>query len=577
MSGTSPQQESYDKIFTNMPSAFRENLINSVKIGDLENVQRTYMDMYNIVKSQIENITPKKDKYIRHQIINYHREKDGRTALHMAYAFKYIDIIKFLIDNGGLITLKDNEGDTPVRYMMSVGVKPADIDILEYTITIPKLAPEDGKEIATLLNSMLPTDKYKRLGMGTYGLVVAPGFQINDERKDKTVTKFMFNGKEYKDTLKTKEKIKRNLPLLNTLTEPYEKEYVFSNIATNNAQVAKILKALKPSIKNTNQIYPILMENLGKSFYTLNDEDIPAIAAIPIKTILEQYKKLADTIAQLKEKRYIHGDIRETNIVLNLETGKITIIDFDWLLNVTEFINRYEFQFYCHPPELIFTKEKRYFYYTEFKKNLNVGQYKDVIEERLKIIGNVYTPYDVIHHDDEIYNGVRESMYTKAGIKETNDNTKMLPYDYAKNIHTMLANSYLQIDSYGLGYSLSYFHKILEKTKPLRNPKEWALIDKLKIMVHSLCDTSYLKRMRIEEFQQFIKSEQMKKYGNQTLKKPKPFISKLTRINELANNNANANVNVNVNANTRGGYRKVKTLKHHNRRRRTLKNMTRKV
>ncbi len=491
--------------------SFTEDLINAAKSGNLQAVKDTYT-----------RLTAGKTNTQKKQIINYRRVKDGKTALHLAYGLKHLEIAKFLIQIGADVTLEDKDNETPVQYML--GFPPYNIALLEYTITLPNLDPEIGREIASILNKELPVNTYKRLGMGSYGLVVSPSFKTKNNTK---VTKFMFRKNTYDEILGTMEKIKRNLPLLYTNTQPYPDKYTFSNIATNNAQVGKILRALNPRIKNTNQIYPLVMDNLGKAFNQITDADLPALAAIPIKTLLEQYRHLADTLIQLKEKEYIHGDIRETNIVINLQTGKITLIDFDWLYKVPEFKRKYLYQFYPHPPELIFAKDKASYYSNEFRKNKTFQEFNDMMDKRLIETKSVYQ-YDSLHTlVDDIQMGVLKSMYRVTNINEKNINinTKELPADYGTKIQTMLDNAYLQIDSYGLGYSLAYFHRLLEKTKPLRPAEDAATIDAIKPWVYRLCDPSYVDRMSIETFRANIEGEYQRLFPPAPVPVPEPVVA----------------------------------------------------
>ncbi len=488
--------------------------------------------------------------------VNYQRAKDGKTALHMAYGFRHYNLIPFLIENGADITIKDNDDDNPIDYLI-VMIHHSPIDdnvkkILEYSLTIPNITEKNRKDIARIIK------KYKVIGKGTYGLVISPEFKTMNESK---VTKFMFQKKNYNLALNATNSIRMRVPLLsNGLPSKYNKEYKFKNVAANNEYVAEELKALRPNIQNENMVYPLKMENLGVSFNNLNNTHIRTIAAIPIKTILEQYLKLAYTIKQIGQQGYIHGDIRETNIVINLSTGKITIIDFDWFLPYYEFMEDYGTQFYSHPPELIFAKDKFNKIITSFSKPITVGEFNKIVNEQLEIIDEKYH-FDKIHTIDGIKEGVIETMNalhaesiplgipsknnntddelspiskenlkaemlfnkpTSALMKNTFNKNNFLPAQKSK-LYKIYENnserpvkdllgkykrqiliSYRQIDSYGLGYSLSIFHNFLEKTIPLRPAEDKEILDKLKVLVNALCNPAFHERMTIGNFEKNI-------------------------------------------------------------------------
>ncbi len=459
-----------------------ENFIALVRTGDLKAIQDAYM---------------KGSLYI-----NYEREKDNRTALHYAYVNNYLDIVKFLIAHGADITVRDINGETPVGYMLNNG-GPYSVPLLEYTIGLPNLPKKDSYKIGKILNELLPTNEYKRLGMGSYGLVVTPSFKTKNNTK---VTKFMFNKKSYKNALNTSKRIKRNLPSLNMYFEPYPNAHTLSNVEKNNAQLGKILKALQPGMRNTNEIYPIMMENLGISFADLNSTHVPALTRLSIRTILEQYQKLAAAVLELKQKGYIHGDIRETNMMIDLTSGIIKIIDFDWLMKVNEFKESYEAQFYSHPPELIFAKDVApYFNDLVSNPKLPIIEYKENINERTDEMEYIFD-YDSVHTFPQIRSGIIETMYNAVEIGPLNPVRDMLG-DYGLHFEIIMDKAYLQIDSYGLGYSLSVLHKLLEKTKGGRPGSDYPIINKLGTWTHLLCDPSQYKRMDIKTFKALIDTE----------------------------------------------------------------------
>jgi serine/threonine protein kinase len=75
----------------------------------------------------------------------------------------------------------------------------------------------------------------------------------------------------------------------------------------------------------------------------------------PIKIILEQVLKLYRQVEAILNSGNIHGDIRETNVMIAPNDGKMTLIDFGWLMPIDEFFEQYDHAlgFYSNPPESI--------------------------------------------------------------------------------------------------------------------------------------------------------------------------------------------------------------------------------
>jgi hypothetical protein len=98
----------------------------------------------------------------------------------------------------------------------------------------------------------------------------------------------------------------------------------------------------------------------------------------------------------------------------------------------------------------------------------------------------------------------KRKLYTiyernNVNLDSNNDNNRVIP-NLLGNYIKQMDDSYLQIDSYGLGYSLSIFHNFLEKTIPLRPAEDKDIINKLKLLVSALCKPSATKRIFINIF-----------------------------------------------------------------------------
>ncbi len=103
------------------------------------------------------------------------------------------------------------------------------------------------------------------------------------------------------------------------------------------------------------ELYLARMPNLGVDFNTVYDYTFMNVAPykeIHVSRIGAQIKKLLTQVVALQTNGKIHGDIRETNLMIK-PNGIMTIVDFDWLFPNFEFYRRYykSFGFYNNPPE----------------------------------------------------------------------------------------------------------------------------------------------------------------------------------------------------------------------------------
>ena len=126
----------------------------------------------------------------------------------------------------------------------------------------------------------------------------------------------------------------------------YRHAYKFKNIPAN-------LQAKFRANPDT-EIYPVRMPYLGVDFIPENLLSSRSdIQKVPVGIILAQTLKLLEQVKHIKDRGYIHGDIRETNVMIRPDTGVMTLIDFDFLQPAGDFLTNYPFGFYCHPPETL--------------------------------------------------------------------------------------------------------------------------------------------------------------------------------------------------------------------------------
>jgi serine/threonine protein kinase len=87
-------------------------------------------------------------------------------------------------------------------------------------------------------------------------------------------------------------------------------------------------------------IYAVHMPHLGVDL-THVKEILRHLLAIPAPIMLTNMYKLLEKVEMLWNHGYVHGDVRPPNIMIQPETGKLTLIDFDFLMEVREFAKVY--------------------------------------------------------------------------------------------------------------------------------------------------------------------------------------------------------------------------------------------
>jgi serine/threonine protein kinase len=203
------------------------------------------------------------------------------------------------------------------------------------------------------------------LGEGTYGKVIPASTFLNPDLgkevfvnntgiKNDNVVKifkrpFPKDERNYRKTITAYETVRDSLNANNGFRlNPYK------NLKGKNIQATT--KARLGITNNEKDIYAVRMPNLGHSIWdVVNDDGIKdIIRTISFPMILRQIVKVLQQLHGLEDAGYIHGDIRETNIMIHPITGTITIIDFDLLQTSSDFKkNIWWARNYNTPPEWI--------------------------------------------------------------------------------------------------------------------------------------------------------------------------------------------------------------------------------
>jgi serine/threonine protein kinase len=168
---------------------------------------------------------------------------------------------------------------------------------------------------------------------------------------------------------------------------------------------------------------------------------------------------------------YIHGDIRETNVLFNLNNATMTIIDFDWLKPFNEIYNTYPEFFYSWPPEClyIFGRKKKDKHTRQYIYNINIQSLfnrnmkfitNDTILEQYEIVMNkydYYMPYDATKGMSHFLNNTRPFRTNARNTDDINYDIEIYFNDKTNELFNITKD---YIDMYGLGIA---FYRLLQR------------------------------------------------------------------------------------------------------------------
>jgi hypothetical protein len=304
---------------------------------------------------------------------------------------------------------------------------------------------------------------------GSYGCVIKPALPNRADNSEPWmqypthVTKLFFD-KKYMYKANTNSKRVYNLLGHNKghKTHKYKHKYRSSNIPNNiRTRCAKIGKNVP--------LYPLMMPNLGNDFWGLGkDMKYKKYRSISVTIILEQILKIMKEIQILVNNNLIHGDIRETNLLIHPETGTMTIIDFDLLYPSNVYYDKVHLGFYCNPPEVLL--------YTKFKKfmnappaDLNVLLDRHEIDSQLDKYEKRHTAFrfaqpqylDRKASKSDIKSALKDSIFYFASHLDSEDSGLSLQ----KELRAALLPSY---DGYGFAFTMLEFLGFVYPTTTIR-------------------------------------------------------------------------------------------------------------
>ena len=316
---------------------------------------------------------------------------------------------------------------------------------------------------ATIANVVVPNttappsqENVQVLGKGSYGCVFEPA--LSNKNNTNTVREFPGEVTKvfYQKSAYNKAMRNRNiLPLLGpNAVYPitgYKRKIVASNIARKTRRNCNI------PYNDGEMMYGIHMPNLGISIGSLprNIIAIDMLRQLPYNTLFSQFRKLMKQILNLRERHFVHGDVRETNILIHPEHGNMTLIDFDWLMPWNEFKKTYPGSFYSCPPESVLLHQDTFFVEPVITPDAFIGSNRI----RRNIV-SWHTPYERIIETSGIL-----SRATKTLWRNTLDKQYIARLSYillSNTIATSPADAYNQFtnklfmsfDSYGLALAL---------------------------------------------------------------------------------------------------------------------------
>jgi hypothetical protein len=316
--------------------------------------------------------------------------------------------------------------------------------------------------------SEISNNKYEIAGSGTYGIVVTPALPNKNNigkniKYPKNVTKIYKNKKAYKNAISTTKNIQSKIPDLHINVFPYKRRYTVKNLPksikrTVNRYLNTGTKYNSNSNENTqsDSLYMLRTPNLGISVFTIETNPFyyRKVRALPYKDICLQMYKCMNIVKAINDAGYIHGDIRETNVLLNLDTATMTIIDFDWLKTFDNFFVEYPTFYYSHPPECLFIWGR----YVPFKEY----NFLDLIKNNtFKNKEEIKQIYDIVNtHLDYYFSSVAaEGMVEFIKYIEKKGVTPINLRLWSPSMERVLFNTTKDfIDSYGLAYT---FYKLL--------------------------------------------------------------------------------------------------------------------
>jgi serine/threonine protein kinase len=330
------------------------------------------------------------------------------------------------------------------------------------------------------------------LGSGSYGMVFKPALpNTNINAFPGEVSKIFYRKYNRNKALIASNTIKKHVPSLNIPFKPYNKKYTIKNLPQ------RVKNSLRG--KNTDEVFITRMPELGYSMadIAIKPELYNQFHLVSNEKICIEILKLLNVIKDIKNAGYIHGDIREPNVLFNFKNNKMTIIDFDWFMPANIFLEKFVFYYYNQPPELYLLKNFKIFEIKDkisFLQNLYLMLNNEAFDNTLK-----YIKWIDINQFKKILHSVAFIIWKYIHESGVFPNV-LSAYNATKNAY------FKSVDMYGLGLMLN--NSLL---KMLTFPKHKSLLIFLKNeLIVKIMNPIFFKRIYIEEaiylMENFIKT-----------------------------------------------------------------------
>jgi len=328
----------------------------------------------------------------------------------------------------------------------------------------PRPPKANSNPLRNELRNTIKTTPYTILGQGAFGAIIDPSLPNMNANGvysyPNNVTKLYYkepnvsNVSKYDDFRNT---VVRRMHLTENANQntihrysmyPYRHAYSKKNIRSSG-----VLGQLMNHFQVMDKPHMRRLPNLGYSFLDIVDHPalIEKASNISYKIICQQMLDCMNVVKAIRMDKKIHGDIREMNVMLQPDTGVMTIIDFDFFNPAPIFLEKYSQFFYPHPPECLFVfgyfdgeTRQTYQYIWEAFKN---GIYSEHEEQDVLV---------------EIFNHSQSDLYDKEDaalgmieFMDEGDHFTLLTDNNWQLLRESLFNDVASrfIDSYGLAYS----------------------------------------------------------------------------------------------------------------------------
>jgi len=181
--------------------------------------------------------------------------------------------------------------------------------------------------------------KRQIVGEGTYGCVVEPALECKNPQDTINKVSKVMRRKDAKDELKEYRKLKK-IPGIEkyTLDFPILCEAKFGMQFSNIVRECDGTRVRTTYKENPNDLALLLLENGGLDLSQFMLNIFPTIENHEKNKFFTSILELIKGVKFFNDNNIIHQDIKQGNIVYNVETGKIKFIDFGLMVRKDEFI-----------------------------------------------------------------------------------------------------------------------------------------------------------------------------------------------------------------------------------------------